>query len=385
MSLPHTILESLRSVIGTGPAQLHAPWFTGKELAYVQDCIETGWVSSVGGYVDRFEADLAAYTGAAKAIVVSNGTSGLQVALELVGVQRGDEVIVPALSFVATANAVAHAGAIPHFADSTEATLGLDVAALAEHLQTRTERRAGACFNRETGRRIAAVVPMHTFGHPVDMPALQELAADHHLEIVEDAAESLGSRIHGRHTGTFGRCGVLSFNGNKIITTGGGGAIVTDDLDLARRAKHITTTSKRPHRWEFDHDEVAYNFRMPNVNAALGCAQLEQLDGFLARKRELTNRYANAFADVRGVRLFTERAGTHANYWLQTLLLDDTFAHQRDEVLAVTNDAGVMTRPVWKLLPTLPMYGACPSMPLPVATNLAARIVNVPSGPQLLA
>ncbi|RJG23859.1 LegC family aminotransferase [Massilia cavernae] len=373
----------MQSVTNSPKVALHEPSFTGNELAYVKECIDTGWVSSVGGYVDRFERELAEYTGARHAVVVSNGTSGLQVALQLVGVKPGEEVLIPALSFVATANAVSHCGAYPHFVDSEATTLGLDVAALSDYLDRVAESVGDVCINKRTGRRIAAVVPMHTFGHPVDMPALVELAARHRIALVEDAAESLGSWIGDRHTGRFGRCGMLSFNGNKIVTTGGGGAIITDDDALAKRAKHLTTTAKVPHAWEFFHDEVAYNYRMPNLNAALGCAQLERLGGFLGSKRKLTELYAQAFSDLPQVRLFAERQGTRANYWLQTLMLAPEVADQRDAILKATNAAGQMTRPVWNLLTTLPMYMACESMPTPVAQDLARRIINLPSSPHL--
>lgn len=385
MQLAATIAERIRGVTGIPRTALHEPALNGNELAYVTECIQTGWVSSVGSFVDRFERDLADYVGARHAVVVSNGTSGLQVALMLAGVTSGDEVLVPTLSFVATANAVSHCGAHPHFVDSSYATLGLDVDALDAYLRETAQVRDGVCVNRRTGRRIAAVVPMHTFGHPVDMPALAELAQRFEIEVVEDAAESLGSYIGDRHTGRFGRCAMLSFNGNKVVTTGGGGAIVTDDSELAKRAKHLTTTAKLPHAWEYSHDEVAFNYRMPNLNAALGCAQLERLDAFLAAKRELTNRYQQAFADLQQVELFTERAGTRANYWLQTLLLKPEHVGERDAVLRATNDAGQMTRPVWKLLHTLPMYAPCEAMPTPVADDLARRIINIPSGPQLVA
>jgi perosamine synthetase len=383
LPLAQTITERVRYVVGAQRAALHEPSFQGNEWAYVKDCLDTGWVSSVGSYVDRFERDLAAYTGAAHAVVVSNGTSGLQVALQLAGVQPGDEVVIPVLSFVATANAVRHCGAWPHFADVDTVTLGLGVPALADHLGSVIEQRGGASVNRHTGRRVAAIVPMHTFGHPVDMPALIELAERHGIAVVEDAAESLGSFIEGRHTGTYGVCGMLSFNGNKIVTTGGGGALVTNDAQLARRAKHLTTTAKQPHPWAFFHDEVAYNYRMPNLNAALGCAQLEQLPSFLQAKRALTQRYAEAFASLPQAQLFLERAGTRVNYWLQTLILAREVADQRDAVLAATNEAGLMTRPVWELLNTLPMYRDFTAAPLPVATDLARRIVNLPSSPQL--
>jgi perosamine synthetase len=382
-SLAQAVTERVRTVVGAQRAALHEPSFQGNEWAYVKECLDTGWVSSVGSFVDRFERDLAAYTGAAHAVVVSNGTSGLQVALQLAGVMPGDEVVIPALSFVATANAVRHCGAWPHFADVDSATLGLGVPALADHLDTVLEQRDGVSVNRHSGRRVAAIAPMHTFGHPMDMPALMALAERHGIAVVEDAAESLGSFIAGRHTGTFGVCGMLSFNGNKIVTTGGGGALITNDAQFARRAKHLTTTAKQPHAWAFVHDEVAYNYRMPNLNAALGCAQLEQLPHFLRAKRALTRRYADAFADLPQARLFLERPGTEVNYWLQTLILEPGVADQRDAVLAATNEAGLMTRPVWELLNSLPMYRDCVSMPLPVATDLARRIVNLPSSPQL--
>ncbi len=384
MSLAATILDRIQRVTQSPKVSLHEPSFRGNELKYVTECIETGWVSSVGQYVNRFERELASYTGAAHAVVVSNGTSGLQVALELVGVGPDDEVLVPALSFVATANAVRHVGAWPHFVDSDYRTLGVNVDQLDAYLRDSTELRPEGCVNRRTGRRISAIVPMHTFGHPVDMPALMALAERYRLEVVEDAAESLGSWIGNRHTGTFGRCAMLSFNGNKIVTTGGGGALITNDSALAKRAKHLTTTAKQPHAWAFFHDEVAYNFRMPNLNAALGCAQLERIGSFLEAKRLLTQRYAQAFNDVPEVALFVERPGTRSNYWLQTLVLAPEVADQRDAILAATNAQGQMTRPVWELLYTLPMYASCERMPTPVADDLGRRIVNLPSSPQLI-
>jgi perosamine synthetase len=385
MEFAESIVERVRQVAGSGRLPLHEPSLKGNELAYVTECIETGWVSSVGSFVDRFERDIAVYTGAAHAVVVSNGTSALQIALQLSGVERDDEVLVPTLSFVASANAVRHNGAWPHFVDSEARTLGIDPQALGEYLDTIGEHRDRGLFNRQTGRRISAVVPMHTFGHPVDMPALNAVASRHGIAVVEDAAESLGSFLDGRHTGNFGVCAALSFNGNKIVTTGGGGAIITNDAELARRAKHITTTAKQPHPWAFFHDEVAYNFRLPNINAAMGCAQLERIGAFVEAKRELARRYAKAFAGFNGGTLFLERSGTQVNYWLQTLVLSPEIAGQRDEILKIANAAGVMTRPVWELLSSLPMYRDCPSAPTPVAQDLARRIINLPSSPQLIA
>jgi perosamine synthetase len=377
------VVSAIRSVAGEGNIALHEPRFAGNEWAYLKDCLDSTFVSSVGRYVDRFEADLAAYTGARHAVAVVNGTAALHVALQLAGVQEGDEVLIPALTFVATANAVAYCGAIPHFVDSEERTLGLDPNALRDYLRTATELHEGQCVNRATGRVIRAVVPMHTFGHPVDMEGVLALARDFHLEVIEDATESLGSTIHGKHAGTFGRMGVLSFNGNKVITTGGGGAILTDDAELDKHAKHLTTTAKLPHRWAYVHDEIGYNYRLPNINAALGCAQLEQLPGFVDAKRTLHARYLEAFAGIPQVRILSEPQGCTSNYWLQTLLLEEPAADLRDALLQATNDAGLMTRPIWELMSKLQLYRTCPSMPLPVAESLERRVINLPSSASL--
>jgi perosamine synthetase len=382
-SLPERVVAAVRSVVGPGPVALHEPRFGGNEWAYVKECLDSTFVSSVGKFVDRFEADLATYTGAKHAVAVVNGTAALHVALLLAGVKTDDEVLVPALSFVATANAVTYCGAIPHFVDSEEGTLGLSAQAVRDHLQCIGDIRNRQCVNRATGRIIRAVVPMHAFGHPVDMEGIIAVARDFHLVVVEDAAESLGSTIHGRHTGTFGSMGTLSFNGNKTVTTGGGGAIVTNDADLAKRAKHLTTTAKVLHRWEYRHDEIGYNYRLPNINAALGCAQLEQLPAFLAAKRRLFARYTAAFAGVPGVRVFREPAGCRSNYWLQTLLLDAADADQRDALLLATNDAGLMTRPSWVPLHRLRPYQASPRMALPVVEALEHRLINLPSSAHL--
>lgn len=378
-------LEGLKTVLGEAgsPIALHEPEFAGHEWEYVKQCIDTGWVSSVGHYVDEFERRLAAYTGARHAVAVVNGTAALHLALKLVGVGANDEVIVPALSFVATANAVAHCGAIPHFADSALDTLGIDPAALGEHLARIGESTGGALRNRETGRRIAAIVPMHVFGHPVALGPLLELAGRYGLPVVEDAAESLGSFYQGKHTGTVGKMGVLSFNGNKIITTGGGGAILTDDAELARHAKHLSTTAKCPHHWEFFHDEVAYNYRLPNLNAALGCAQIERLPDMLARKRHLAEQYRGAFADKSGMSFCHEPAGSASNYWLNAVRLLVPDMQARDAILLAANSAGFGCRPAWKLLHRLPMYTACPRAAVPVAEDLEASLINVPSSARL--
>jgi Predicted pyridoxal phosphate-dependent enzyme apparently involved in regulation of cell wall biogenesis len=378
------VVDALRRVVGAGPVMLHEPTFAGNEWAYVKECLDSTFVSSVGPFVDRFEADLARYTGAKRAVAVVNGTAALHIAMLLAGVKPGDEVLVPAVSFIATANAVRYCDAIPHFVDSEERTLGLDPRALREYLHAATELRGGQCVNRVTGRVIRAVVPMHTFGHPIDIEGLLGTAHDFRLAIVEDAAESLGSTLEGRHTGTFGLLGTLSFNGNKTITTGGGGAILTNDEELGRRAKHLTTTAKVPHRWDFVHDEVGYNYRLPNINAALGCAQIEQLSGFLASKRALQERYQAAFAGISGIRIMREPEGAHSNYWLQALVLDEATAGDRDAVLRATNDAGLMTRPIWTLMHRLAPYRDCPRMSLPVAESIERRLINLPSSAHLV-
>ncbi len=382
-ALPAQIIEAIRRVAGAGTVPLHEPRFAGNEWSYLKECLDSTFVSSVGPFVDRFEAELAALTGARFAVAVVNGTAALHVALRLAGVRPADEVLVPALSFIATANAVAYCGAIPHFADSEERTLGMDPRALREHLSAATEQRAGHCVNRHTGRVIRALVPMHVFGHPADVEGLAAVARDFHLVMIEDAAESIGSLYHGAHTGTLGLMGVLSFNGNKTVTTGGGGAILTHDAALARHAKHLTTTAKVAHRWEYRHDELGYNYRLPNLNAALGCAQLEQLPRLLEAKRRLYASYAEAFARIAGVRLMAEPAGCRSNYWLQTLVLDESRAGERGAILAASNDAGAITRPVWSLNHRAPQFGASPRMALPLAESLERRVINLPSSAQL--
>lgn len=378
------IVATLRGALPEdGAVGLHEPTFAGREWEYVKECLDTEWVSTAGSFVDRFEEDLAAYTGAEHAIAVVSGTAALHVGLRVAGVEAGDEVLVPALTFVATANAVSYLGATPHFVDSEERTLGLDPAKLHDYLEEIAEVREGTCVNTQTGRPITAVMPMHTFGHPVDLDSLQAVCDRFHLPLVEDAAESLGTRYKGTHTGHRGRCGTVSFNGNKTITTGGGGALLTDDEALAEQARHLTTVAKQEHPWKYLHDEVGYNYRMPNLNAALGCAQLEQMASFLERKRALAARYRDAFADVGGVTVVEEPRFARSNYWLNALLLDDAVVDQRDALLERANDAGVGARPAWTLMPKLPMYEDCPRMDLSVAERLERRIVNIPSSASL--
>lgn len=375
------VLNALQSALPPehGFLPLHEPVFASNEWTYVKECLDTGWVSSVGKFVDRFEEDLAEYTGVKRAIVVVNGTAALHICLVLADVKPNDEVLMPALTFIATANAVSYCGAVPHFIDCEEKTLGVDPLKLAAYLDQITEQRSDGCYNRQTGRRIKAVVPMHTFGHPVDLDPLLEVCRGFTITLIEDAAESLGSFYKGRHTGQLGLLSALSFNGNKTITTGGGGAILTNNEELGRLAKHITTTAKIPHRWEFNHDMIGYNYRMPNINAAVGCAQLEQLPDFLAAKRNLAERYCQAFANISGILFFSEPANSRSNYWLNTLLIDEKHSEQRDALLAATNDAGIMTRPAWTLMNKLPMFTNCPKMDLSVAESLERRLLNIPS------
>jgi perosamine synthetase len=375
------VVRTIREVIPPCPEQvpLHEPDLGGNSWAYVKECLDTNWVSTAGSFVDRFERELAGATGARFAVATVNGTAALHLCLLAAGVEPDEEVIVPALTFVGTANAVRYCGAVPHFADSEERTLGLDPGKLGDHLRQEAEVRGGACVNRRTGRRIRAVLPVHVFGHPVDLEPLAELCARFRLALVEDAAESLGSLYQGRHTGTIGRLGALSFNGNKIVTTGGGGAVLTDDAGLAGLAKHLSTTARTPHPWAHAHDRVGHNYRMPNLNAALGCAQLERLPELVARKRALAERYCRAFDGFAGARVFSEPGFARSNYWLNALLLAPELAGDLEALLDRTNEAGLQTRPAWVPMHRLPMYAGCPRMDLTVAESLAARIVNLPS------
>ena len=383
-TLTEAVVGAIRGVVGPGKVALHEPSFEGNEWLYLKECLDSTFVSSVGKFVDRFEDELATYTGAKYAISVVNGTAALQIALKLAGVQANDEVLVPALTFVATVNAVTYCNAIPHFVDSEEVTLGINTSKLRAYLQRNTSQQSGKCVNNLSGRVIRALVPMHTFGHPSDIHGLLSIANDFNIVLVEDAAESLGSFYHGQHTGTFGLFGTLSFNGNKTITTGGGGAILTNNQALARYAKHLTTTAKIPHAWEFRHDEIGYNYRMPNINAALGCAQLEKLSDKLLSKRELFKRYQSAFAHVEGVSLFSEPENSQSNYWLQTLLLDVNMSESRDLILESTNNTGIMTRPAWELVNDLEPFKGFPRMDLSTAKSLLERIINIPSSPGLV-
>ena len=366
-------------------AGLHEPCFQGREWDYVKDCINTGWVSTAGSYVGRFEEMLHDFTGAAHVIATSSGTAALHAVFAGLNIGNGDEVIVPALTFVATANAVTYTGAVPHFADAETTSLGIDADKLRAHLAQIAENRDGRLINTKTGSRIAAVVCMHTFGHSSDLDALTALCDDFGIDLIEDAAESLGSYYKGRHTGNHGRVATLSFNGNKTITTGGGGAIMTNDDALAKRLRHLTTTAKQAHKWEFIHDEIGYNYRLPNINAALGCAQLEVLPEFLKQKRQLSEAYANSFSALEGVAFFNEPAWGKSNFWLNLLMLDTADTALRDDVLEATNSAGFMTRAAWRPMHQLSIFVECPRMDLSVTEDIYARLINIPSSPQLAA
>ena len=388
-----SVLEAIQHVVGSSskdhPIVLHEPDFSGTQAwAYVKDCLDTGWVSTAGSWVSRFEQELCTITGAEHAVAVSNGTVALRLALHLVGVGHGDEVLMPPLSFVATANAVAHLGALPHFIDVEPNALGMCSTALAARLESIAERREGTLVNRETGRRIAAVLPVHVFGHPAEVDQLRAVADTWGLPLVEDAAEALASWRAGTHCGLFGAVGTLSFNGNKLITTGGGGALLTNDAALAKRARHLSTTAKQPHPWAFEHDALGWNDRLPNLNAALGVAQMEDLDRRLDAKLLLAKSYEEAFADLEGVELVTEPTDCRSNQWLVSLRFtaDDPFIAQsaRLQLLERAHSVGLLLRPIWTPLHQLPMYEACPAGSLAVAENQAPRLLNLPSSPQLL-
>lgn len=376
------IIDFIHDIYGLADfVPLSVPVFIGNEKKYLNECIDTTFVSSVGKFVDRFENDMAEYTGAKKAVVCVSGTNALHMAMMLVGVERDDEVLTQALTFIATCNAISYIGAHPVFIDVDKSTMGLSPDALKDWLQKNSEIRNGQCYNKSTGRRIKACVPMHTFGHPVRIEEISNICAEYHIELVEDAAESIGSKYKGIHTGLYGKVGALSFNGNKTITTGGGGMLLFMDEELGTLAKHLTTQAKVPHRWEFKHDHIGYNYRMPNINAALGCAQLEHLDEYIADKRGTAKAYEEFFKNVNDIEFFTEPADSFSNYWLNAVILKDRDAQQN--FLQETNDNGVMTRPIWELMNRLPMFEKCQHDSLANTIWFADRVVNIPSSVKL--
>lgn len=372
------ILDFIRQLYGLdGIIPLHTPKFVGNEKKYLNDCIDSTYVSSVGKFVDKFEEMMEDYTGAKKAIVCVNGTNALHVAMVLVGVEMDDEVITQALTFVATCNAISYIGAHPIFIDVDKDTMGLSPDAMEAWLKDNAEIKDNSSYNKLTGRRIKACVPMHTFGHPVHLDELVELCEKYHIELVEDAAESLGSFYKGKHTGTFGKVGAISFNGNKTITTGGGGMLLFNNIKLGQFAKHITTQAKVPHMWEFVHDSIGYNYRMPNINAALGCAQMENLDSFLRNKRVIAKKYKDFFIQFNDIEFFSEPINCKSNYWLNAILMKDNDAQK--EFLQYTNDNGVITRPIWALMNKLHMFSSCQTDNLSNSQWLEERVVNIPS------
>jgi len=355
---------------------LHEPLFIGNEKKYLNECIDSTFVSSVGKFVDEFEEKIAKYTGARYAVATSNGTSALHIALLLANVTRNDEVITQPLTFVATCNAISYCGANPVFIDVDKETMGLSPLSLQAYLEKNTYIKNQQCVNNKTGKVIKACVPMHTFGLPCRIDEIKEICDKYHISLIEDAAESLGSFYKNKHTGTFGQMGVISFNGNKIITAGGGGCIITDDETLAKKAKHLTTTAKVPHKWKFVHDAIGFNYRMPNLNAALLVAQLEQLDGFLENKKLLANKYKEFFKKS-DIVLVTELENSKLNYWLNTIILKDE--QQRDLLLDEANSKGIMVRPIWTLMNKLAMFQNAQCGELTNAEWLEQRVVNIPS------
>lgn len=376
-----TLTEFIKHLYNTNEyIPLHAPKFNGNESKYVLSTIESTFVSSVGEFVDSFEKRIEKYVGTPKAVATVNGTSALHVALYLADVQRSDLVITQALTFVATCNALYHMGAEPIFLDISPETLGLCPKQLLIYLKENAEIRETGCFHLKTKQRIKAVVPMHTFGHPVELDEIKIICEQWRLTLVEDAAESLGSFYKGHHTGTIGEFGAISFNGNKIITTGGGGVVLCDNVEMGKKAKHITTTAKLSHPYEFYHDEPGFNYRMPNLNAALGCAQLEQLENFLQLKREVANSYKKFFENT-SLKFVSEPKDCRSNYWLNSVICPDS--QLRDEILINTNKSGVMTRPVWKLMHRLPMFKDSLRGDLSYSEYIEAHLINLPSSPQV--
>lgn len=383
MDLNEVITHGIRSIYNTDDfIPLSAPVFCGNEKEYLSECIDTTFVSSVGKFVDRFELDLASYMGVKKAVVCVNGTCALHTALMLCNVNRDDEVLTQALTFVATANAIAYTGAQPIFIDVDLDTLGMSPSSLKEWLENNTFIKNEECYNKNTSKRIKACVPMHTFGHPCKIDQIVDICAQYHIEVIEDAAESIGSLYKKRRCGTFGKIGTLSFNGNKTITTGGGGALLFNDEELAKKAKHLTTQAKVPHQWEFVHDEVGFNYRMPNINAALGCAQLEYIDNLIESKRKVAYRYKDLFKKIDKVKFFIEPKEAKSNYWLNALLFNSK--EDQQSFLKYTNDHGVMTRPTWRLMSNLPMYSKCQKDNLKNSQFLENCLVNIPSSPLFL-
>ena len=372
------VLDAMTTVV-SGSAPLHVPEIAGNEWTYVKECLDTGWVSSVGSYVDNFGDMLTAATGAKYVVPTINGTAALHVCLMLAGVEPGDEVIVPALSFAATANAVFYCHAVPHFADSEEATMGLDPGKLEAHLLRIAKSKGGDLLNAQTGRRISALVCMHTFGHPVDLDGVAKVCDRFGLPLIEDAAESLGSIYKGRHTGNHGVLSALSFNGNKIVTTGVGGAIITKNSSYAKLSRHLTTTSKIKHKWEFIHDRVGYNYRISNLNASLGISQIAKLNKYISHKRKLFKKFSDLIKDEKQIKILNQPKNCRSNFWLQTLVLDKPSKLRKTKLLNKFHNKNIFARPVWRPLHKLKYLKKYPRMNLKNAEKLENQIINIPS------
>ncbi len=383
-NLSDKIINGIRTVAGQNKLPLHEPKFDEIENQNLKKCIDSSYVSSVGEYVNIFEKQISDFTGAKYAIAVVNGTSALHLALKILGVDINHEIICPSLTFIGTVNAISYIGAKPHFVDCDEKTLGIDPLALSSWLDAIAIKKDGKTFNKKTGRIISAIIPMHTYGHPAKIDHILNISREYNLNVVEDAAESLGSFYKKKHTGTFGKIGILSFNGNKIITTGGGGALLTDDEILAKKAKHLSTTAKITHKYRYIHNEIGFNYRLPNINAAIGCAQFKKIEYFLNSKRDLFYKYKEVMAHIEGVRLFQEPENSKSNYWLQTIILENGYENELEDILEKTNKNNIMTRPTWDLIHQTKMYHQCPKSPLPVSESLAKRIINIPSSAFLI-
>lgn len=386
-TLTEKILDTLHTVLPRDNVgiPLHEPTFTQDEVLMTKECVESGWVSYRSQFVDRFEKELADYLGVQHVISTVNGTAALHIALLALGIQPQEEILIPSLTFAATANAVSYCGATPHFVDSCEEDFGVNVEKLDNYLQKITNlNKDGHLINRITGRRIRAIIPVHVFGHPVDMDALNAVADRYKLLVIEDAAESLGSLYKNRHTGTFGQIAITSFNGNKIITTGGGGAVLVNDAILAEKVRHLSTTAKQAHPWEFWHDEVGYNYRLAGINAALGCAQMNKIREFLEKKRTLAFQYKEAFSSIEEMKWINEPKACKSNFWLNAILLDNSIKAYKNDILAYLNNHKIFCRGVWVPMHKLPAFQNCPRMDLSITENLYDRIINLPSSPSLV-
>ena len=378
------VVKSIQKVTGKGLHKLHEPLFFGKEKNYIKNTINKNFVSSSGEYVNKFEKKITKYTKAKFAVAVVNGTQAIYISLKACGVKKNEEVLVPALTFVGTVNAISHLGAEPHFVDSQIENFGINCLKLEKYLDKIVKFKGDNSINKLTGKAIKAIIPVHVFGHPCNIQEIIKLGKKFNLVVVEDAAEALGSFYKKKHLGTFGDVGCISFNGNKIITTGGGGMVITNKKKLAKKIKHLTTTAKIKHKWEYIHDEIGYNFRMPNLNAALGLAQIEKIHIFLKAKRTLFKKYFNVFKNIKGISLYKEPKNARSNYWLQTLILNNNYVNLKNKILAKSHKKLILTRPVWRLINELKPYRKKQKMNLSGAKEIYNKIINLPSSQSLV-